>query len=233
MKHNVLLLIVAAVVSTGCGGLDPRTTAAHKIADALPDVIGPAKHYDVSVDGSPFSLARGHVSRVQIHGKDVELAPNLTMNKLDVDAHDLAFDKNTRQVESAGHVSFDGTVGQLHLDQYLEAHKPIQGLTVQIRWTDLEAAVPVSALGVSTTVRVDGSLAPSQAGPDKLDFVPSGADIGPVPIPHKLVDLAMNRLNPVLDLSAIKFPVNLTSAKTVNGVLVVEGTTNLVQKPLH
>jgi len=168
---------------------------------------------------------------VRIHGKDVELAPSLTVNKLDVDAHDVSFDKEARKVENASHVDVTATVGQLHLDQYLVAKKPeITGLAVQIRWADLEASVPVSAFGMTTTVRVDGSLAPSASGPDKLDFIPSGADIGPVPIPHKLIDIAMNRINPVLDLSTMKFPVNLSSAKAVNGMLVVEGTTTLGKK---
>jgi len=79
-------------------------------------------------------------------------------------------------------------------------------------------------------VRVDGSLAPSASGSDKLNFVPSGGDIGPVPIPHKLIDIAMNRINPVLDLSNLKFPIKLSSAKAVNGTLVVEGTTTLAEK---
>jgi len=228
---NLLIAAIGVLLVTGCGGSNPRVIAAHKIADALPDMIGPAKHYDVDVDGSAMSLARGHAHRVQIHGKDVELAPSLVVNKLEVDAHDVSFDKEAHKVENASHVDVTATVGQLHLDQYLAANKPIAGLVVQIRWTDVEASVPVSALGMTTTVRVDGSLAPSASGSDKLDFVPSGADIGPVPIPHKLIDIAMKRINPVLDLSTMKFPVNLSSAKAVNGMLVVEGTTTLGDKP--
>jgi len=225
-----LFAVTAGVLVAGCGGSNPRVIAAHKIADALPDMIGPAKHYDVNVDGSAMSLARGHAHRVQIHGRDVELAPSLVVNKLEVDAHDVSFDREAHKVENASHVDVNATIGQLHLDQYLAAHKPIAGLIVQIRWSDLEASVPVSALGISTTVRVDGSLAPSASGADKLDFVPSGGDIGPVPIPHRLIDMAMNRINPVLDLSTMKFPVTISSTKAVNGVLVVEGTTTLGDK---
>ena len=230
VNYRYLLPAISALVLVGCGD-SPDVIAAHKIADAMPDMIGPAKHYDVDVDAGAMSLARGHAHRVQIHGKDVQLSPGLIVNKLDVDAHDVSFDKETRQVEHASHVDVNGTIGQLHLDRYLAASKPgINGLAVQIRWTDLEATVPVSALGMSTTVRVDGVLVPSRFGADKLDFVPSGADIGPVPIPHKLIDIAMNRINPVLDLSGLKFPVQVSSARAVNGQLVVEGTTTLGKK---
>lgn len=160
--------VIGAAVLAGAGCLtgDPEVAAAHKIADALPDVIGPAKHYDVTVDGNAFSLARGHASRVRIEGQDVEVAPSLVMNTLHIDAHDMALNTKTRQVEHAGHVDFNVALGQIHLDQYLAAKKPgIDGLSVKIRWTDLEATVPVSAVGISTTVRLDGNLAPSHSDP--------------------------------------------------------------------
>jgi hypothetical protein len=214
----------------GCGGSNPNVIAAHKIADALPTVIGPAEHYDVSVEGDPFSIARGHARRVKIDGKDVQLAPSLTMNQLHIDADDLVLNTKTRQVDHAGHVEFTGAIGQLNLDHYLVGMKPGIPVAVQIRWTDLEASVPVSALGVSTTVRVDGDLAPSRSGLDKLDFVPSGGDIGPVPVPRKLVQLAMDRINPVLDLSILKFPVTLESARAKDGRLYIVGSTTLTSK---
>jgi len=222
---------IAACFSTGCGPNSPHTMAAHKIADALPDVIGPAKHYDVSVEGDPLAIARGHARRVKIDGKDVLLAPSLTMNELHVDADDLALNTKTRQVEHAGHVEFTGVVGQIHLDQYIAHRTPvIKGLAVQIRWTDLEATIPVSAVGINTTVRIDGTLTPSRFGPDKLDFVPSGGDVGIVPVPKRLMELAVDRLNPVMDLSTLKFPVTLESAKAMNGRLYVTGSTTLVSK---
>ena len=228
----VLIMAGASMITAGCIGGDPNAIASRKIADALPDVIGPAKHYDVSVDGNAMSLSRGHASRVQIDGQDVQVSPSLVMNTLHVDAHDMALDTKTRKVEHAGSVEFNAAIGQLNLDRYLASSKStLSGLTVKIRWTDLEASVPVSAVGISATVVVDGTLAPSSVGADKLDFIPEGADVGVVPIPHKLLEIAMNRINPVVDLSGMKFPVTVESAGAQNGRLMVVGSTTLGQKP--
>lgn len=222
------IAVLIAIAGAGCTGTNPRRIAAEKIAEALPTVIGPAKHYDVDVEGNAFSLARGHASRVTIDGQDVRVAPSLTMNELHIDAQDLALDTKTRKVRHAGHVAFTGVVGQIRLDDYLAGMKSgIKGLSVKIRWTDVDASVPVTALGMTTTVRVDGTLAPSSAGPDKLDFVPEGGAIGAVPVPTRLVRIAMDRMNPVLDLGGLKFPVAVESARVDNGRIYVIGTATL------
>jgi hypothetical protein len=212
----------------GCGGESPETIAAHKIADALPDVIGPAEKYDVHVQGDPMEIVKGHAKFVTIDGKNVQLAPGLVMNELHIDATDLALNTKTRKVEHAGSVEFVCQLGQIHLNQYIAQMKPsVPGLKVMIRWTDIEAVVPVSAADIHTTVTVDGVLQPSQWGPDKLDFVPSGADVGPVPVPHRLLNLAMDQLNPVVDLSTMKFPVDIDSAQAKDERIIVVGTTTL------
>jgi len=66
----------------GCGASSPQTIAAHKISDALPRVLGPARHYDVKVGGDALALARGRARSVHVHGQDVQLTPTLTVDTL-------------------------------------------------------------------------------------------------------------------------------------------------------
>ena len=124
-------LTLGAVLLSGCGSLSPQTVAAHKIADTLPQTLGPARHYDVQVEGNSFALARGRAHRVRIHGDDVQAAPNATLDTLDIAAQDVSFDTRAKRLDHVGTVEFTGTMGQGHLAQYLAQHRP--DFTVTLR----------------------------------------------------------------------------------------------------
>ena len=73
-RPRILSLGLGVFALAGCAH-PVQETAAHKIADALPSLLGPAAHYDVQVDGDPFALTRGRARAVHIQGQDVQLAP--------------------------------------------------------------------------------------------------------------------------------------------------------------
>lgn len=67
-----------------------QETAAHKIADVLPSMLGPAAHHDVQVEGDPFALSRGRARAVHIQGQNVQIAPGITLDTLDAEARDVS-----------------------------------------------------------------------------------------------------------------------------------------------
>lgn len=224
-----LVLGTAAVCTLpGCTGSSPQTIAAHKIADRLPRIIGPARRYVVQVDGDPFAIGRGRARRIDIDGRDVVMASGLTMDRLTIEADDVSFDVKSRTLQHVGHVSFMGRLGQRNLDNYIARIKPDPpGLSITLRWDDMEVAVPVEVASLTTTARLSGTLIPSRSGPDKLDFVANKASVGIVPVPAKVVNLALDRLNPVLDLSGRRFPVSVTGADVDRGSIVLRGTASI------
>ena len=213
---------------SGCGGSSPQTVAAHKIADRLPRIIGPARHYDVQVDGDPFAIGRGRARKVTIDGRNVVMASGLTMDRLTIEADDVSFDVKSRTLQHIGHVSFMARLGQLNLDKYLSHIKPnLPELSIKLRWDDMEVAAPVEVASLTTTARLSGTLTPSQAGPDKLDFLGNKASVGVVPVPSKIISLALERINPVLNLSGSRFPVSITSAAVDRGSIILRGTATI------
>jgi hypothetical protein len=123
------LLILASVsllggLTAGCIGSSPQTVAAHKIADALPRIVGPAKHYDVDVDGNPFSLSRGRARKVHIEGVDVQLSPSVTMDHMSIDANNVSFDVKQRRIEHVGSVAFVATLGRVYRADEVELSGP-------------------------------------------------------------------------------------------------------------
>lgn len=219
--------LLAGAFLWGCGH-PVQETAAHKIADALPSALGPAAHYDVQVDGNPFALARGRARGVHIQGQDVQVSPHLTLDTLNADAEDVSFDTETRRLSHVGVTRFTATIGQEHLTAYLAQSKPLlPGLVVTLRDSAVEARVPVAFLGLHTTAALAGTFVPNAADPSRLDFVTRGAQVGSVPLPAGLVNLAVDTLNPVISLTGLKAPLTITRSGVEHGRLMLQGTADL------
>ncbi len=220
-------LLLLALFLCGCGH-PVQETAAHKIADILPSVLGPAAHYDVQVDADPFALSRGRARAVHVQGTGVQVSPSLTLDTLTADVQDVSFDTKTRKLSHLGQTAFTASLGQDNLSRYLAQSKPLlPGLAVTLLPDAIEAQVPVSALGLQTTAELSGTLRPDPADPSRLDFVANAAQIGSVPVPSGLVNIALDTVNPLLDLSVLKAPLTVTDAKVQNSRLVLSGTANL------
>ena len=224
---RILSLSVALVALAGCAH-PVQETAAHKIADILPSLLGPAAHYDVQVDGDPFALSRGRARAVHIQGEQVQLSPSLTLDTLNADVRDVSFSRETRRLDHVGQAEFTATLSQEHLTAYLARSKPLlPGLVVTLRPDDVQARVPVRFLGMETTAALSGTFAPDADEPSKLEFVTNGARVGIVPLPAGLVNLAVNQLNPVLSLTGLKAPLSINRAGIANSQLTLGGTVNL------
>lgn len=220
-------ILIGAVLTAGCGN-PVQETAAHKIADALPRVLGPAAHYDVQVNGDPFALTRGRARAVHIQGEGVQLSPTLTLDTLDINAKDIAFDPKNRKLTHIGETTFTASLGQTNLDRCLAASKPLlPGLVVTLLPDKVEAHVPVTFLGLQTTAALAGSFRPNADDPSKLDFMTSGAQLGSVPLPAGLINLATESVNPVIDLSGLKAPLTVTDSSVTDSRIILSGTASL------
>ena len=221
------LLLGVGIIACGCGH-PVQETAAHKIADVLPSVIGPAAHYDVQVDGDLLALARGRARAVHIQGQEVQIAPNLTLDTLQADARDVSFNQETRSLENIGSTSFTATLGQTNLSAYLAQTKLLlPGLVVALGDSDVQVRVPVVLLGIQTTAALTGTLIPSTSEAGKLDFQTDSAHLGIVPLPSALVNLALGQINPLVDLTHLRVPLNVTRVGVIQSRLSIDGAADL------
>ena len=224
---KIVLGLAGLLAACGCGN-PVQETAAHKIADALPSALGPATHYDVQVDGDPLALSRGRARAVHLQGRDVQLSPLLTLDTLDADVRDVSFDPKTRRLNHVGGTTFRATLSQANLDRYLAQFKPrLPGLTITLLPDRVGAQVPVSFFGVRTVAALSGTLSPNPDDPQKLDFRTRGAQVGSLPLPTGLANLAVSTLNPVVSLSGLPAPLTITEAHVVGSRLALLGTADL------
>jgi len=226
VRPSLAIVLPACLALAGCGvGQSVQTIVAHKIADALPQALGPASHYYVRVSGNALGLARGRAHGVFIYGQDVQLTPAVTLDTLTLNARDIVFDAKSRQVQSIGSASFAASLGQAHLTEYLLQARP--NLTVTLGASDLQATLPVSVGPLQTTVSVRGTLVPTAPGASTLNFVADRARLGVLPVPAFAVNAALEAVNPILDLSRVKVPVGVQSADVEGGMLTIRGTARL------
>ncbi len=224
---KIFLGLAGLLAACGCGN-PVQETAAHKIADALPAALGPAARYDVQVDGDPLALSRGRARAVHLQGRDVRLSPSLTLDTLDADVRDVSFDAKTRRLSHVGGTAFRATLSQANLDRYLASSKPrLPGLVISLLPDQVAAQIPVSFLGVRSVAALSGTLSPNPADPQKLDFRTRGAQVGSLPLPAGLVNLAVSALNPVVDLSGLQAPLTVSEAHVVGSRLTLSGTADL------
>jgi len=218
----------AAVVMAGCGYISPQHLAARAIEKRLPSLIGPARSYDVSVAGSALELARGHASEVKIHGVGVQVNSALLIDDFAMDSHDLTFDRSTHKLTHAGDTAAVVSIGADNLSNYLHARHP-KWSNVELSFVnqDIVAQLPMTILGQTSSVKVNGKFLPNPKNPSDIDLHVDSATIASVPVPTALVNLALDRLNPIVSLNGLRFPVTIQNTSITNNQLVVQGTVQI------
>lgn len=231
--NRLFLLTLPCLFLVGCGA-SPRRLAARKIADVLPAALGPADHYAVRVDGGSLDLARGHARHVHVEGQQVQVTSSIALDSLTLDAHGVQFDTKARHLERADNAEVVAVMGQDNLTAYLKKAKPnLTGLKVTLREHDAEGQIPIAVLGLNTTVRLAGIPTVSESGSDKLDFTATQASIGRVPVPAAAINLALRQVNPLLDLSMLRYSIAVRQTSVEGRHIVVRGGVDLSAKRVN
>lgn len=216
------------VFLAGCNTIPSQVGA--MIAKRLPAVLGPADRYSVGVDGSILDAFRGKLDSVHVHGDNVAVSPTLHVHSFDATAYDIHANTRTDAIESIGQVTFHIELDQSDLDNYMLAAKPDdyrRGARITLGASDITYSDSVRFLGLSTPFSLSGRLSPHLGNREQMDFTPSKGSVARVDIPLRLLNIAVERANPVVDLTAMKYPVAIASARVESGTLQIDGTVDL------
>lgn len=192
------------------------------IREALPQYIGPAKQYTVRADGSSTDMLNGLIAGLHIEGRDVEIHPNLTVSRLIVDMQEVRFDPGSRAVTSVASTKFEATVSEAMVNRYIEETQGDSDLTVRLDPGKVLVQFVPRVAGVDVLITVAGK--PMIVGGDKINFVADAGSIARLPVPAFAVNKVLDRVNPILDMSVMKFPVQLTDLLVKKGSVVIRGT---------
>lgn len=209
MRRLIPAILFAALIA-GCstGLIKPKVEKG--IEKALPSYIGPAKEYDVKASGSETSMLKGKFDALHITGRDVLIAENLKVSKLTVDMQDVRVDTSTRKLKAVGSTVFQGTVTEDAVNDYINATRPEgKEMRVELESGRLTVIARPNFHGIGAQVKVTGK--PKIERGTQVSFVADSASLSIVPVPASIVNKLLERVNPVLDLNEMKFPVTLTA----------------------
>lgn len=225
MRRGSCLALLAVLSVLGACARPGEKKAERAVEELLPGYLGPAQSYRAQVKAASLgALMRGRVRTVTLVGRQVQLLPECTVAELRVDAAEIEVDRNTKSLKSVGEARFIARIEASELDRLVRTRRPkLAALQVSLRGSLVSVRVTPEVLGYPTVpVQVEGNLV-SRSGGAALDFEPDRARLLIVPIPKPVLDFVAERLNPVVEFTALKAPIRVESAEVKGGSLLLRG----------
>lgn len=224
VKRWIVGATVAALLS-GCAGDLIRSKVENGIENSLPEYIGPALKYSVKVSGPSEPMLRGKIKHLHIEGDEVQIAPSLTVDHLIVDMDDVEADVAKKQIRRVRQTIFEAHISEDSVNRYMVTTRAAsKDLRVSFGKGTVTVTVYPSFLGIDTEFRITGR--PEIVQGSKVRFIADRAMLAKIPVPSFLVNKVLDHVNPVLDLSEMKFPVVLSGMTVKEGAIVIKGRAN-------
>ncbi len=217
------LMAVVAVIATGCGGRIVSGPIEKGIREKLPELIGPAKSYQVNVDGSASKMMHGKIKKIDIRGVDVKVSPGLVVSDLHVVLSDVVADTKSGDLKSVGATVFDATVTEDSLNRFLAETREDKMRAQMLDGRMVVVAEP-SVLGLAVSVRVTGRLVPNGS---VLNYKVDQLKVVGIKTPSLAVRMVEDEVNPVIDLATPQFAPLIETVEIKPGVVRIVGTAAL------
>ena len=219
----MLCLLTAAVAGSGCRTV--RERAEDSLRQALPQLVGPAAEYRVSIDGSSRDLRHGRADRVRVIGRQVRARGLPALAELQLDVHDLIIDLERGVVVSAGAASLVASLDDAELSRLLNdrvrawRRKRVRSRLGFVRvegWIEAGSLVLRGSSDYALSVRDGVEI---WATPTRVAF--QGAQAG---VPARVRTRAAAVLNPVYTLAEDPLRIRLRRAEPLEGRVRLVGT---------
>ncbi|MBC7809013.1 MAG: DUF2993 domain-containing protein [Akkermansiaceae bacterium] len=222
--------MISVILLTGCGR-SIETRAEHAITDLLPRYLGPAEKYTARVSGRPDAIYRGRLRSVHIEATNVQMLPNLIINRLTMDVKDVSVDRASNTLRNVGETRFSARLTESVINTYVQRRPTtLRDVSISLN-ADGKAIITArpEVLGFSTIpVSLRGTVRLQSDG-KILNFQPESASlnvgVGQVRanLPGFIADNIASQLNPVADLSAAPFPIVAESVIVEQGTATITG----------
>src|SRR5205823_1036938 len=150
-------LIPALCLTGGCSRTSPFRAVERSIREQLPQLIGPADGYDVTVSRSSGSLIAGRIPWVAIHGRNVRAIEGLTLDDLEVRLEAVRFSRATRTVQEIGQTRFVAHLSAASIVNFVHRRSPnLRDVQVTISGGAVRVRTSPSLLGIGVPLEVEG-----------------------------------------------------------------------------
>ena len=225
----LLPILVLATLVAGCSGGLIRPKVEKGIRNALPNYIGPARQYTVRADGSSTAMLKGFIERLHIEGEEVEISSDLVITRMSVDMDEVRYDTGARELQSVRSTTFQAEMSEDAVNRCVEkANDSDFDLNLRLKPGEIWVDFVPNVVGVNVPVSIAGR--PVIVGGNKVNFEADRATLAYVPLPAYLVNKVLDKLNPILDMSTMRFPVTLEVIGVKNGAVVIKGSAQFKPK---
>ncbi len=220
-------IFLFGILLSGCTRPINRT-AESGIRKALPDVLGPAKSYDVHVDSAWERTLQGKLARVTIEGEDVRFQNGLVLDHLSLILKGVEVDTDSHKLRKIRETDFTLTIGEKNLNEFL-VDEVIDGETLRkIRLQLLDNTILVKGervvLGLGVPFEISGSLLIK--GPSILELDTAQLRVVGIPFRGRVLQFLRKRIENAVDLSQLSFPMMVNEVRIEAGRLTLTGKAN-------
>jgi hypothetical protein len=217
-------LVIPVVLCFGPGAF-VRWKIEQAVKEKLPDMIGPARSYTVSVKGGLFEIIKGHIAAVNIRGNGVRLANGLTIDRLDIRLQGIKF-KPDQTITDVQSTDFAAVVTEQGLSEFLTNARPdMKDSKISLADNRLTLSASLRILATRTPVTLECSLRIDEA--TKLNLVIDRLIARGVNVPGFVRGKLMHDLNPVFDTQQMGIDAKLRSVQIANGAITLTGNADV------
>jgi hypothetical protein len=224
------LLLLLALLTTGCSTRFVRGRAERRIADKLEDLIGPAEKYKVRVRGTKDAeIVVGRIRRVEIDGWNIQAGGQIELESLHAELRNLRYHAPPEERVSVGDSLLVVQLTQTALNDYLRRQQPDSQPEVVLNDGTVTLKGMFRWLGVPTPIETTGRL--TIVDRVRLEFRAETVRVAADPMSGIGAEYIEKRLNPLLDVQRLNLPIRLDTITSESGRLVVRGTAHLPAPP--
>lgn len=239
LRPGMAALTTAALAAVclmigGCG--DPvRNSVEHRIEDALPKLIGPAKSYEVKVYGSQMAMLKGRLRTTHIVGREVRFHSGITVEELVVESHGIEIDRHRQQISRVEGTSYKATIAQDVLNKHLRGnYRHVPSLKAVLAQGLITVSAAPELKGLPVQISADADLKVKDKRYLILDL--KKISVGGIGTPGFAREYLETKINPVFDSASLGYDAKLDRVQIDSNRLTLEGTLDLashlnVKKP--
>lgn len=226
-KCMLTALILLLAVLTGCGGV-VKDKVSSGIEESLPEIIGPAKSYQVRTYGPPLRVMKGKIDGVDIVGTDVRLPSGVTVSRLDVKIRDLVVDPDTKEIKSVGSTEYVATLSEAELNRYLKQQYPdVPELNIKLKDKVIGVYAKPGLSVLKVGVQADVGLLVRRQTQIALDL--KTLKVAGINTPGVAREYIESKIDTIFDAKALGFDARIKSASVSKNGLTLAGNLDLMK----
>lgn len=222
-RHFAMLAALLVLLLAGCGGVTEQL-AEREVVNYAPQVIGPAESYRADVRG----IAPRTVQEVRLVGIAARPDPNLVIDPLILTLRGIQYQRRPFQVTEVAGATFTGRISEAGANEFLRrTGRTTSGKVKNIR-VEFQAdlvkvtGVYVGPLAVDIPLSTTGRL---RATGMHVNFEP--VTLVGMGLPDFVKGLVAERVNPLVDLSGLRFDPRIDSIVVAPGSITIGGSARL------